>query len=84
MFKIFFFFCRSANRDQWSRKQAELFIATQSSLLSTNVEKALPPQELQNRIESLLKSNPSLSEAVSHTLINIVRAKKSVMELAWK
>lgn len=52
---------------QWSRRQAELFLATQAALLHNDQEKALAPQELQNRISSILKSNPDLAEAVSNT-----------------
>lgn len=52
-------------QEQWSRRQAELFIATQAALLSANEEKALKPAELQKRISNLLQSNPELAEAVS-------------------
>lgn len=59
------------NREQWSRRQAELFIATQAVLLANNEGKALPPPDLQKKITSILKSNPDLSGAVS-IMIKIV------------
>lgn len=56
---------RLNNREQWSRRQAELFVATQAALITNNEEKAINPAELQQRITNLLKSNPDLAEAVS-------------------
>ncbi|XP_008190332.1 anaphase-promoting complex subunit 5 [Tribolium castaneum] len=66
----------SANRNQWSRRQAELFIATQAALLTNNEEKALPPQELHNRISNLLQSNRSLAEAHFLSYLNYLRVKE--------
>lgn len=60
--------CRHANKDQWSRRQAELFIATQAALLTSNEQEALKPPELHNHITNLLKTNPDLAEAVSIAL----------------
>ncbi|XP_056636653.1 anaphase-promoting complex subunit 5 [Diorhabda sublineata] len=63
----------SSTREQWSRRQAELFIATQAALLSNNEGKALPPPELQNRISNILKSNPDLSGAHFLAYLNYLR-----------
>lgn len=48
----------------WSRRQAELFIAQQASLMQTNEMAALSPPELQERIKELLQANPEYAEAV--------------------
>jgi anaphase-promoting complex subunit 5 len=48
----------------WSRRQAELFIAQQASLMQTNEMAALSPPELQERIRELLRANPEYAEAV--------------------
>lgn len=48
-----------------SRRQAELFIATQAALLKVNDAEALSPLDLQEKIRQLLKNNPGFSEAVS-------------------
>ncbi|CAH1119671.1 unnamed protein product [Phaedon cochleariae] len=61
------------DQEQWSRRQAELFIATQAALLSNNEGKALPPPELQKRISSILKSNPDLSGAHFLLYLNYLR-----------
>jgi anaphase-promoting complex subunit 5 len=57
----------SANPERvcWSRRQAELFIAQQASLMHTNEMAALSPPELQERIRELLQANPEYAEAVS-------------------
>lgn len=55
---------RFTKSDHWSRRQAELFIATQAALLSNNEEAAQTPVELSKQIRNLLKSNPDLAEAV--------------------
>ncbi|KAJ8948335.1 hypothetical protein NQ318_019320 [Aromia moschata] len=59
--------------EQWSRRQAELFIATQAALLANNEGKALSPPELQKRISSILKSNPDLSGAHFLSYLNYLR-----------
>lgn len=56
---------RFTKSDEWSKRQAELFIATQSALLANNESAALSPTELNKQINNLLKSNPDLAEAVS-------------------
>lgn len=53
------------NRDKWSRRQAELFIASQAKLLNACEEKACNPKDLNKHITNILKSNPCLSAAVS-------------------
>lgn len=50
--------------NQWSRRQAELFIATQAALIQSDEQSAYTPIELNQKITSLLKSNPDLAEAV--------------------
>ncbi|CAH0545836.1 unnamed protein product [Brassicogethes aeneus] len=66
---------RNRFQEQWSRRQAELFIATQAELLSNNVEKAMNPVDMQKTIASLLKSNPRLSEAHFLSYLNYARIK---------
>ncbi|XP_072399918.1 anaphase-promoting complex subunit 5 isoform X1 [Diabrotica undecimpunctata] len=60
-------------KENWSRRQAELFVATQAALLSNDEEKALPPPELQKRIVNILKSNPDLSGAHFLSYLNYLR-----------
>lgn len=48
----------------WSRRQAELFIARQATLLQNNESAALDPPVLQEKIRQLLKANPEHAEAV--------------------
>lgn len=60
----FFVGFRLGSREQWSRRQAELFVATQAALIASNEEKAIEPAKLQQHIRNLLKSNPTLAEAV--------------------
>ncbi|CAG9773305.1 unnamed protein product [Ceutorhynchus assimilis] len=61
---------------QWSRRQAELFLATQAALLQNDEEKALPPHELQNKISSILKSNPDLAESHFMAFLNYLRVEE--------
>ena len=49
----------------WTRRQAELFIAQQVSLLQNNESLALPPPKLQEKIRDILRANPDYAEAVS-------------------
>ncbi|KAL3285340.1 hypothetical protein HHI36_019448 [Cryptolaemus montrouzieri] len=60
----------------WTRKQAELFIATQAALLENNEEKALRPRELQNIISNILETNPDLAEAHFLSYMNYLRVKE--------
>lgn len=62
--------------NQWSRRQAELFLATQAALLQNDEEKALPPEELQSKISSILKSNPGLAEAHFMSFLNYLRVEE--------
>ncbi|VEN54817.1 unnamed protein product [Callosobruchus maculatus] len=61
------------NKETWSRRQAELFIATQAALLSNNEGKALPPEELHKRITNILESNPDLVGAHFLSYLNYLR-----------
>ncbi|XP_065156615.1 anaphase-promoting complex subunit 5-like [Atheta coriaria] len=66
---------QNLNRD-WTQRQAELFIATQSALIANNEGKALSPNELHKYIKSLLKSNPDLSAAHFLNYLNYLRVKE--------
>ncbi|KAK4872855.1 hypothetical protein RN001_014884 [Aquatica leii] len=65
-----------SNRDQWSKRQAELFIASQAALLSNNEEKAFSPKDLGKHIKNLLKTNPDLAEAHFLNYLNYLRVKE--------
>lgn len=52
----------------WSRRQAELFIARQTTWLQNNESAALPPPRLQDVIRQVLQANPDHYEAVSSIL----------------
>lgn len=60
----------------WSRRQAELFIAQQASLMQTNEMAALSPPELQERIKELLRANPEYAEAHYLSYLNCLRVKE--------
>ncbi|KAK9729719.1 Anaphase-promoting complex subunit 5 [Popillia japonica] len=64
-----------SNRDQWSRRQAELFIATQATLLTNNPENALSPVELHKQLRNLLRTNSDLPEAHFLEYLNYLRVK---------
>ena len=59
-----------------SRKQADLFIAQQVTLLQTNEAAALSPKNLQFEISRILKSNPGLPEAHFLAYLNCLRVKE--------
>ncbi|XP_030765608.1 anaphase-promoting complex subunit 5 [Sitophilus oryzae] len=61
---------------QWSRRQAELFLATQAALLQHDECKALEPQDLQSKISSILNSNPDLAEAHFLSFLNYLRVEE--------
>eukprot|EP00092_Neocalanus_flemingeri_P029626 GFUD01032172.1.p1 GENE.GFUD01032172.1~~GFUD01032172.1.p1 ORF type:complete len:768 (-),score=319.74 GFUD01032172.1:114-2417(-) len=61
-----------------SRKQADLLIAQQASLLQTAESAALPPQELQWEISRILTSCPGLPEAHFLSYLNCVRVREVV------
>jgi len=64
-----------------SRKQADLLIAQQASLLQTAESAALPPQELQIEISRILTSCPGLPEAHFLSYLNYVRVREVVEAL---
>ena len=61
-----------------SRKQADLLIAQQASLLQTAECAALPPQELQVEVSRILSSCPALPEAHFLTYLNCLRVRDVV------
>lgn len=56
-----------------SNKQAEFFLTKQVSLIQSAEEKALPPPELQSRINSILTSSPYIAEAHYVSFLNCLR-----------
>lgn len=48
----------------YTQKQAEYFLAQQTTLLQRNDSIALSPKKLQEMIYKLLQSHPNLAEAV--------------------
>ncbi|PSN35870.1 Anaphase-promoting complex subunit 5 [Blattella germanica] len=66
----------NSGRVCWSRRQAELFIAQQATLIQTNELAALPPPELQDRIRELLRANPEYAEAHFLSYLNCLRVKE--------
>ncbi|GLG92673.1 Anaphase-promoting complex subunit 5 [Gryllus bimaculatus] len=65
-----------SDRTFWSRRQAELFIAQQASLIQSNEMAALSPPHLQDKIKDLLQANPEYAEAHYLTYLNCLRAKE--------
>ncbi|XP_037914356.1 anaphase-promoting complex subunit 5 [Hermetia illucens] len=63
------------NHSKWSVKQAELFILQQSLLLESNQLQALPPMELQSRINEIIEDNPLLSQAHFLSYMNYLRLR---------
>ena len=59
-----------------SRRQADLFLAQQSSLLQTNESEALTPRELQTEISRILESCRALPEAHFLSYLNCLRVKE--------
>lgn len=64
----------------WSRRQAELFIARQTTWLQNNESAALPPPRLQDVIRQVLQANPDHYEAVSSTFSILYQAVASQQE----
>ncbi|XP_055896740.1 anaphase-promoting complex subunit 5-like isoform X1 [Biomphalaria glabrata] len=60
----------------FSKKQAEYFLANQALMLSHDEGKALPPDQLQQRLSSILSDNPDLAEAHFLSYINSLRVKE--------
>uniref|UniRef100_A0A8W7PYE4 Anaphase-promoting complex subunit 5 n=1 Tax=Anopheles coluzzii TaxID=1518534 RepID=A0A8W7PYE4_ANOCL len=61
---------------KWSVKQSELFIAQQSALLKENEAKALPPKELQKRLNEIIHDRPHCSQAYFLSYMNNVRVRE--------
>lgn len=64
----------------WSRRQAELFIARQTTWLQNNESAALPPPRLQDVIRQVLQANPDHYEAVSSIFSILYQAVASQQE----
>ena len=63
-------------RHKWSSKQAELFVAQQSSLLENDETKAFNPKELQKRIDEIVQIyNPLYSKAYFLSYLNNMRIR---------
>lgn len=63
-------------KHKWSAKQAELFVAQQSSLLENDEIKALNPKELQRRIDEIVQIyNPLYSKAYFLSYLNNIRIR---------
>lgn len=64
------------SKQKWSAKQAELFVAQQSSLLENDEVKALNPKELQKRIDEIVQIyNPLYSKAYFLSYLNNLRIR---------
>uniref|UniRef100_A0A182JPY6 Anaphase-promoting complex subunit 5 n=1 Tax=Anopheles christyi TaxID=43041 RepID=A0A182JPY6_9DIPT len=61
---------------KWSVKQSELFIAQQSALLKENEAKALPPKELQKRLNEIIHDRPHCSQAYFLSYMNNMRVRE--------
>ena len=61
-----------------TRKQADLFMARQSRLLHNAEGAALKPQDLQDELLVILRSNPGLKEAHFLSYLNCLRLKEVV------
>lgn len=65
-----------SKNNNWSSKQAELFIAQQSSLLENDEVKAMNPNELQKKIDEIVKIyNPLYSKAYFLSYLNSMRIR---------
>ncbi|XP_058067032.1 anaphase-promoting complex subunit 5 [Anopheles bellator] len=60
---------------KWSIKQSELFIAQQKSLLEENEVRALPPRELQERVNEIIHDRPLYSRVYFLSYLNAVRVR---------
>ncbi|XP_005090954.2 anaphase-promoting complex subunit 5 [Aplysia californica] len=60
----------------FSRKQAEYFIANQALMLSHNELKGLPPDQLQQKISSILSANPDMAEGHFLSYMNSLRLRE--------
>ncbi|RZF48027.1 hypothetical protein LSTR_LSTR002093 [Laodelphax striatellus] len=66
----------SATGGTWSRRQAELFIARQAALIQNDMNTALPPAKLHEKIDDILKANPNHVEAHYLSYLNYLRTKE--------
>ncbi|XP_019547574.3 anaphase-promoting complex subunit 5 [Aedes albopictus] len=60
---------------KWSTKQAELFVAQQSTLLQNNEMDALKPKEMQTRLNEIIHDHPLYSQAYFLSYMNSVRVR---------
>ena len=63
---------------KYSRRQAELFLARQSTLLQHNESEALSPRNIHHNVIELLKGNPELAEAHFLACMNCLRLNEYV------
>lgn len=64
------------DEDLWTRRQSELFIATQYALLLYDEQNAMEPKKLHEFLECMLKANPDLAEAHFLNYLNYMRFKE--------
>ncbi|XP_055606092.1 anaphase-promoting complex subunit 5 [Uranotaenia lowii] len=60
---------------KWSTKQAELFVAQQSTLLQNNEITALSPKEMQVKLNEIVHDHPLYSQAYFLSYLNSVRVR---------
>lgn len=60
---------------KWSPKQADLFVAQQCKLLENNELRALPPIDLQTKINEIIEDNPLNSQAYFLGYMNQLRLR---------
>lgn len=60
---------------KWSPKQAILFVTQQSDLLQNNELRALPPIELQNKLNEIQQNNPLSTQAYFLSYMNQLRLR---------
>ncbi|XP_059616054.1 anaphase-promoting complex subunit 5 [Phlebotomus argentipes] len=63
---------------RWSRRQTDLFVAQQCSLLQCNETKALNPRDLQAKLAEIIMDNPLYSQAHFLNYLNCVRVRDYV------
>lgn len=60
---------------KWSAKQADLFVTQQCSLLENNELRALPPIEMQTKLNEIIQDNPLHSQAYFLSYMNYLRMR---------
>ena len=65
--------CNGQNK--WSIKQADLFVSQQCHLLENNERRALPPIELQQRLNEIVQDNPLYSQGHFVSYMNHLRVR---------